>query len=116
MVYVAAAAAMPLQGLLYLFTHPRLWPTFLCVAAVAISICILVIAGLGVAMPFIAFGLESVGCPGWLAWIVSVVIMLVRTFAIAVYFLTSSSFTFSLEARLRPFFASPSPLAASSST
>ncbi|KAI9209205.1 etoposide-induced protein 2.4-domain-containing protein [Polychytrium aggregatum] len=68
----------PIMGITYLLAHPSLWLKVICGALVlfAISIGLYIVAFVSILVPQ-AHGLERV-VPGWLAWIISVILCLIE--------------------------------------
>jgi uncharacterized protein involved in cysteine biosynthesis len=75
------------QGLLYFITHPRLWKLTICpvLLTLVVGIASVIVLFAGALYPQ-AEGLESAGVPAWLAWILSILLVIIEIFLVTLIY------------------------------
>ncbi|KAI9285869.1 hypothetical protein BC943DRAFT_277595 [Umbelopsis sp. AD052] len=79
----APAASYPITGFVYFIAHPQLWPKVLCpfLLTLLVGIASLVLSFVFL-LPLQAHALINAKCPVWLAWLVSVIFVLLESVVI----------------------------------
>ncbi|KAI8376263.1 uncharacterized protein BYT42DRAFT_573992 [Radiomyces spectabilis] len=77
---MTAPSAYPIAGIFYFLTHPQLWMKALCpfLLTLIVGIVSLVLSFVFL-LPLQAHALINANCPAWLAWLVSVIFVLLES-------------------------------------
>ncbi|KAI9470465.1 hypothetical protein BDB00DRAFT_862580 [Zychaea mexicana] len=97
----------PISGIVYFIAHPQLWLKVLCPFLLTLIFGIIsLVLSFVFLLPLQANALIEAGCPNWLAWIVSVIFVLLESaifdvifFAILIPFFQDALFDATLKAR-----------------
>ncbi|KAI8977879.1 hypothetical protein BDB01DRAFT_801059 [Pilobolus umbonatus] len=77
---MAPSYTYPITGIVFFFTHPELWMKTLCPFLLTLVFGIVsIVLSFVYLLPLQAHALINAGCPTWLAWLVSVILVLLES-------------------------------------